>query len=755
MAAGSIVISLLMQTGSFETDTKRAEKAVQGLTARSIALGTAIGNVLGNAITSVGGTIYDFSIGALHAAAEFKDLEEQTGATAEELASLSVVAQVAGTSVADMAGQMNKLTKNLSGVDDESKAAGAALSALGIPIEEFKKLNPVEQIDALSKAFNGFADGSQKTAVALALFGKSGAKMLSVFKELESAGGRQVILTQAQIELADDYADRQARLNATLKAYAGAAAADVLPALNDLTAAGKEVFAELAGIDASGKKLATDSPIKDFADSAVDALAFVIDAGQMVSQVFQVIGKDIGASVAQANALLHGEVEQAKRIQAELDADTKKILESEMFSERIARLRAQRLAASNPDPNQSDAETRRLGRRPQLDFDGAVKKSKAGGDKQTEADRYLEALQKQVEGVEHLSAQEKALAEIQSGRLKGITPQVEVQILQTAQLLDYEKQLKELRDGEVQTNTNIGKAQLVEADAIVKQNAALREEIDAIGLSKEELAAKELQLVRVTRAEKQNTLAKKEAAGVDETQLQVLQQEIDLLTEQEQLLTQKADRTAEEAGKEFAQKAADKTRDTLGDQIEAGILDGFRKGESLTDIFLRELKAQFAKTILRPLIQPIVDAQNSGIGSILGSLSGLFGSFSGTPIVPGSSPDSGTGEQIRGRHAIGGTEHAGGAYLVGEKGPEVFRPSTSGRMLPNGVLGGSRPVAVQLTNNGAPVTARATTEETDTGTLVKILLNAVGADVAGGTGPVSRGLKARGVNLNNSLPVRG
>jgi len=740
-----------MKTGSFETDTKRAEKALEDLKKRAATVGTAVGVGLAAAAAGAYAAFEHFA----GAAAEFKDLEEQTGATAEELASLSVVAQVAGTSVADMAGQMNKLTKNLSGVDDESKAAGAALSALGIPIEEFKKLNPVEQIDALSKAFNGFADGSQKTAVALALFGKSGASMLNVFKELESSGGRQVILTQQQIELADDYKDKQARLNATLKAYAASAATDVLPALNDLTAAGKEVFAELAGIDASGKKLATESPIKEFAQGAVDVLAFVVDAGQGVARVFQTIGKVIAAESAALNALTHGDVQAAKNIAIEAQADIDKLLSAELFSQRIARIRQAAQEAAKPDPNQSDAETRRLGRRPQLEFNGAAKKDKAAGDKQTEADRYLEALQKQVEGVEHLSAQEKALAEIQSGRLKGITPQVEVQILQTAQLLDYEKQLKELRDGEVQTNTNIGKAQLAEADAIAKQNMALRDEIDAIGLSKEELAARELQLVRVTRAEKQSTLAKKEAAGVDETQLQVLQQEIDLLTEREQLLTQKADRTAEEAGKEFAQKAADKTRDVLGDQIEAGILDGFRKGESLTDIFLRELKAQFAKTILRPLIQPIVDAQNSGIGSILGSIAGLFGSFSGSPITAGDSPLSGTGDMIRGRHAGGGTEHAGGAYLVGEKGPEVFRPSTSGRMLPNGVLGGPRPVTVQVTNNGSPVSARSTTQETDTGTLVKIMLNAVGADVAGGTGPVSRGLKARGVNLNNSLPVRG
>jgi hypothetical protein len=68
-------------------------------------------------------------------AGEFKDIEERVGASAESLASLAIAANIAGVSVDDLGGQMNKLTKNLSGVDDESKAAGAALAALGIPTE--------------------------------------------------------------------------------------------------------------------------------------------------------------------------------------------------------------------------------------------------------------------------------------------------------------------------------------------------------------------------------------------------------------------------------------------------------------------------------------------------------------------------------------------------------------------------------------------------------------------------------------------
>ncbi len=43
---------------------------------------------------------------------------------------------------------------------------------------------------------------------------------------------------------------------------------------------------------------------------------------------------------------------------------------------------------------------------------------------------------------------------------------------------------------------------------------------------------------------------------------------------------------------------------------------------------------------------------------------------------------------ISGRRAMGGPVMGGGTYLVGEKGPELFTPGTSGNITPNGAFGG-------------------------------------------------------------------
>jgi len=738
MAAGSIVVDLLMRTGAFETDTKRAEARLKALQKQFEAVGTAIGVAI---VGGVGAAVYAFKE-LTGAAGDFKDLEEQTGALAEDLASLAVPAAVAGKSVADLATDMNRLTKNLSGVDDDSKAAGAALAALGIPIADFKKLDPVGQIDALSEAFNGFADGSQKTAVAMALFGKNGAAMLNVFKELQAEGGRQKILTQEQIELADEYGDRQKKLTATIKAYAESAAVDVLPAVNELTQGIKDLAAEFFGIDEAGKKLAGESPVKKWAESIVDVLAFAIDAGDGVRRVFQTLGIYIGGTAATTAAVLRGEFGQAKQIAAEARADIDKVLSAESFRDRLGRLRAEAAGAAD---NQSGAETNRLNRKPSLDFRGAVK-STGTGDKQSEAERYLETLTKQTLKTQELSNVELALAEIQSGRLKGLTPLLEKQILAQAKLLDQAKIDKRNRDDQIELETRYSQQVNKRIEDIQKGNVELEKQVFAIGKTKDELAAYELQQTRVTIAEKEAQRARRVADGEEDERLQTLDAEIAALKERASLLGQKQDAETIDAGQKNAEKLGDTYRDTMSESIAEGILDGTRKGLDFTDVFVKELKSQFAKAVLQPIIAPVVRAQNEGISNLLGSITGLFSGnttdYRGTTLPNSLRGGAATGTNRLERDMIT-LVHEGEAIV-----PKAYNPAAGG------VGGGGN---VQVINNlGVQATARTETTTGSDGRQVKrIILETVAADLNSGTGPTAIAARNRLGTGPGNVPRRG
>jgi hypothetical protein len=53
------------------------------------------------------------------------------------------------------------------------------------------------------------------------------------------------------------------------------------------------------------------------------------------------------------------------------------------------------------------------------------------------------------------------------------------------------------------------------------------------------------------------------------------------------------------------------------------------------------------------------------------------------------------------RRAMGGPVMGGGSYIVGERGPELFTPSSSGNITPNGAMGGGANITVNV-NGGDP-----------------------------------------------------
>jgi len=212
MALAQLSIDLVAKLANFERDTKRVGDIVAGIGKTAAASFAVLTASAGSALV-----VFDQLV---KAAGDWQDIAEKTGGTAQGWASMALAAGEAGAQMEAIASASVKLTANLVGVDDESKAAGAALAALGIPIEQFKQLKPEDQLEAVAKAMGGFKDGTDKTAVAIALFGKAGAEMLPFLKALGAENARQVILTEEQIRQADEYADRQARARAEDKARA-------------------------------------------------------------------------------------------------------------------------------------------------------------------------------------------------------------------------------------------------------------------------------------------------------------------------------------------------------------------------------------------------------------------------------------------------------------------------------------------------------------------------------------------------------
>ncbi|WP_293828840.1 phage tail tape measure protein [uncultured Brevundimonas sp.] len=134
-----------------------------------------------------------------------------------------------------------------------------------------------------------------------------------------------------------------------------------------------------------------------------------------------------------------------------------------------------------------------------------------------------------------------------------------------------------------------------------------------------------------------------------------------------------------EALKGPAEAAADAIQDAFG-----------RAGDSLTRSLARA--AAEGEVSLAELARAVLNAVNAAAGPNGGGLSGAI-----------QAAMSSFGSGFGGARADGGPVLAGGAYLVGERGPEVFRPATGGEIGP--VSGGGVTVNVAV-DGGAPALLR-------------------------------------------------
>jgi len=709
MAAGSIVIDLLMKTGAFETDTKRAEKRLKEFQKQAEKVGAAIGTAL--AVGALGAVVAFDQLAK--AAGDFQDFADTVGDSAENIASLGIAAATAGVPLESVTGAMIKLSRALVGVDDESQEAGAALGALGINVEEFKRLDPVAQYEAVGKALSGFADGASKGTVAAALFGRAGAEQLKVFGALEEQGGRTVILTQKQIELADAYADAQGRSIATLKQYAQAAATEFLPALNDLTEVATLFARELLGINAAGQTVAGDNSIKDFADGVATAIAFAVDQVDLFVRIFQAAGRGIGAILAANVQVMNGNFSQAVSIAKEAISDIDAVFDAATFGERLRAQRAARLAAeSNPASysNEGRAPTKIA-----LSYEGPEKV--AAKEKQSDAERYIDALRNTAQSVQELTTFEKLLDDIGRGRLAGATSAQLATAEGLATEIDLRKQLTESRKAD--------------ADAVSASNQKVQ-----------------------SFAEEASRLAQSVETPFESLNRELT--ELNRLTAENPFVTaETAARLAESAWKKYGEavKEAKDETNTFAVQAAANIQDAL--GESTLSILegnFSDIEKQWKSTILRMVAQAISaqlgKALLGGDFAKTGQLGGLLGGLFNTSSTPTINPYTAEG------YADGGRPPVGFASMVGERGPELFVPNTAGRIVPNEALGGGGRSLQVVTPPGMPLAVQSMEErQSDGRTLEKIILSTVARDARQG-GPAIQAT-AGVLGQRRTLPRRG
>jgi len=139
---------------------------------------------------------------------------------------------------------------------------------------------------------------------------------------------------------------------------------------------------------------------------------------------------------------------------------------------------------------------------------------------------------------------------------------------------------------------------------------------------------------------------------------------------------------------------------TLRDTFDATLVDGFgRAGNILENSLMGAVRRgslgfeDLKRTALRALDEIAASALQGGLAQLGGIFGGGVGGLVGGLLgLPG--------------RATGGNVSPGSAYLVGERGPELFVPTSSGRV-ETGMPGGARDVRVSINLSTPPGSAPA------------------------------------------------
>jgi lambda family phage tail tape measure protein len=304
---GSLVIKLSAETAQFRSDLGKSAhllsktvndmrssmERLSGVAQKTFAL--AIG------VTSVA-AIKDFVVQTIDAAASLQGLAEQAGASAEALSGFAPVAMISGTSLQSLSMGMFKLSKAMADMGDESKPVSRALNFLGVQAKDSQgQLRDSAQVlNEVALKLAEYEDGAGKTALAMEIFGESGASLISFMKDLAENQDLNIRLTGDQIAAADGASKALARMRAQTAYVSQVVVTSSIPSMSALA----QEFARLTlGTDDVVKgvrTLQTNGDLTNWAENVAYALAVVIDSlkviGGMIKSVvgsFRAVWADI------------------------------------------------------------------------------------------------------------------------------------------------------------------------------------------------------------------------------------------------------------------------------------------------------------------------------------------------------------------------------------------------------------------------------------------------------------------------------
>lgn len=669
--------------------------------------GARLGNVLGSlTATLTAGAAATFVRGINDGIDALNDMKDATGASVENLSALEDLADRIGTSFDTVGNSLVKFNASLKDARAGNRQA-EAFARLNLDIEKLKKLDPAEAMRQTAIALNGFADDGERARLVQELFGESVRKVAPFLKNLADNGELVAKVTTRQAEEAEKFNRELLQLQRNTKEAGRVLVSDLVTGINAAAKAMREsgLSAGLSTLLFGNDQFRNDKKLTEQTEELLK------------------LERDISTLRSSGSAL---DAAQARRKEERL-----KVLREEIKTTQSYR----RVLAQEADAAASGAGATKPSVRPPVP---------TGGPKVTEAQRYLENLQKQLERTRDLSVEEQLLTDLQAKRLGVVGPRLREQLVATARQVDIAREQVESEKAIAEISRKVSDATRQRIDGLQRENDAgaernrqLRDSLQEIGLTTGALDALRLARLDEAIAHEQALLVTLRDADASAAEIATIEQRIALkrierdLTARTQTLSRETallggTYTAELERKRedmlfltdlfergrigetqyieavrlrlgITNEQLDKTKslaEELGLTFTSAFEDAIVGGKGLSKV-LQGLEADIIRIVTRKLVtEPLGNAITGAIGGS-GGIGGLFSGLFGKLFNFDGGGFTGAGPRI------GGMDGKGGRL-------GMLHPNESVIDHTRGQRAGAT-ITVNLVQNFAPGTSRATT----------------------------------------------
>lgn len=670
---GVLTIDIVAKIGGFtrgmdqaarETDKrgKQIEQRLDKMRQRAREFGAAFGAAL-----AAGATAAAYAVkAAIDAADALDEMSQRSGIAVETLSRLQLAAKFGAVEMSDLEKAIGRLAVKQQDYAEGQADAVALFDALGIAVRDARGnfRGAEDMLTDLADVFASLPDGAQKTALAIDLFGRAGQNLLPFLnqggdriRELNAqADALGITLSSETAAAAGQFNDQIDVLSFAIKGLTAQVMSELIGDLNALVSGFSEAATEGDNFSNTAKLIADN--IRGVTEVAGRAIDFLQGLAWSVKGVW-----DFAAAGA---AQLFGQIEEANRLTASgMDAFVRGGANFSLASG----LPDESGLGGGPSPEAKRTKEEAAATRDHAaalqDYYGHRERAAAAARAQAEADRAAAEAARELERADaELERRLADMARQQADFVAGLDD-LEAQMAGPLAVAELEHkrriaEIQKLLDEGIITVDQATEGQLLYGESLAKT----KDELSPYGEAYRELLD-DMQF-------ELDLLGKSNAERVVELELRRLG--IDVMTEEgraaAEAIRQRAD-ALEQTHRQI--DAMDKFRSSFADNV-TDVLTGTK---SIKDAF-KDMADMVIEQIARMIANQWTESLFGGFGtnssgSSGGWLSSLFGAFGG------------------GR-ASGGPITAGVPYLVGEQGPELVIPKSSGTVIPAGataqMLGG-------------------------------------------------------------------